>query len=197
MSDHSNKRIVPVRKKIRLKLLQRWLLVLLVGVAMAAAYSLALPTCDRTERQIMLMLSIGVFLFVLWKTHVIRRTFSREWVGTVTGKEIKKTVKSKTVLMTRSSMEYTLVLRWTILRDPPAGKEPDEKRDTITMVYDTGDISEHFFQIGDRVRLYRNAAYMIKDKPDPRDEELMCPLCGTPTRESVCYRCRVDFSGED
>lgn len=197
MSDHSNKHLIPVRTKLRRKLLLRWLILILVGVAMAAAYWFALPHCDRTEAQVMLLLSIGVFLFVLWKTHVLRRTFAREWSGTITGQEIKKTIRSKTTIMTRASMEYTLVCRWSIRRDPPAGREPDEERDTIYKIYDTGEIGEHFFRIGDRVHHYKNAAYMIKADPDPRDEELMCPLCGHPTREPVCYRCGVDFSGEE
>ncbi len=196
MSDYSPKHLTPVRKKLRQKLILRWLILLAVGVAMAAAYFFALPHCDRTEGQIMLLLSIGVFLFVLWRTHVLRRTFAREWAGTITGQEIKKTIRSKTALMTRASMEYTLVCRWTILRDPPAGEKPDTERDTFTITYDTSEIGEHFFRIGDRVRHYKNAVYMIKDDPDPRDEELMCPLCGHLTREPVCYRCRVDFSGE-
>ncbi len=195
MSVQSNKRLTPVRKKLRQQLILRWLILLPVGAFMAGAYLFALPKCDRTEGQIMLMLSIGVFLFLLWKTHVIRRTFAREWTGTVTGHEVKKTIRSKTTVMTRESMEYTLVCRWHIRRDPPAGKAPDDERDMCNMTYDTSDIGEHYLRVGDRVRWYKNAAFMIKDHPDPRDEELMCPLCGTPTREPVCYRCGVDFSG--
>ncbi len=190
----SIKHAIPVRKKLRRRLVGRWLLMLALTVIFAAGCILARPNCTQTENRVILLASLGVLWLIAWRIHLIRWTRGREWVGTVIDKESKKTIVKKKNALTSDDLEYTVVCRWTIRRDPPAGHAPDDERDMIYMIYDIGEIGEHYFRRGDRVRWYKNAAYMIKDHPDPRDEDLMCPICGHPTREPICSLCSVDFS---
>ena len=60
--------------------------------------------------------------------------------------------------------------------------------------YDTDEIWERYFNVGDRVRLYKNAKIIVKANPAPDDENLMCPLCGAMVCRPVCLFCGVDFT---
>ncbi len=80
----------PIRHILRLRLLVRWLLVLAVGAALAWLCYIAKPMCN--DRQFILSCSMTVFIYliILWKSRVFQRTFNRERVGTVIGREARK-----------------------------------------------------------------------------------------------------------
>ncbi len=79
--------------------------------------------------------------------------------------------------------------------DPtPAQRRRGEEGEVIELSYDTEEIWERYFVIGERVRLYKNARRLVKAHPARDDENLICPLCGFLVMEPRCTHCRVDFT---
>ncbi len=205
-------RYTPIRRRLRLRLFVRWFWLIVVAVAFAYLYYIALPFCDRTERALMLAMTIALYLVILWKSRVIPRTFAREWVGTVVGREAKKSMKVTGVVARNRNIQWTMICTWTVRRVSSGNlfggeaKFPDKtgrssKSAAVTpevelekLTYDTEQIWERYFEIGEQVRHYKNARFLVKAHPHAEDENLMCPLCGQLVMQPRCPRCRVDFT---
>ncbi len=186
-------RYIPIRRLIRRRVLIRWLIVALIGCAFVALYFIARRYCTPREQQLMVALSAAVYAYIVWKCRVFQMTFAREWTGTIVSCEVNRAVKPMKGVI--RGFRYIVQGKWTVLRDPRPGQAPNDE-DTVCLRYDTEEIGEGLYQVGDRVRLFANAPYMVKADPAPDDEELLCPLCSRPSRTTRCSRCYVDFSAD-
>ncbi len=192
-----NKQIVykPIRKHLLQRLLLRWAILLAVAVAFVVLTAVAAPFCDETERGLMIGMTVAIYLYIFWKSRLLPRTFAKEWRGTVLAREPKKAMKMPRGIARPSDIRWTMVCKWTVQLDPtPAQKRRGEEGDVVELTFDTEEIWERYFAIGERVHRYKNARYIIKESPKPDDENLLCPLCNLVLIEPRCWRCRVDFS---
>ncbi len=198
-------RCIPIRRRVVRHLLLRWAAVLGVGMAFLVLYGVAVPFCDLAERNAMAALSVALFAVIVWRSRVLPRTFAREWTGVVVAREAKKVMKMPRGLVTRSNITWGVACTWTVRRDPkgcptlqpvdpkeltPESLDPDELE---TLTWDTEEIWEGYFAIGEPVRHYKNARYLVKAAPRPGEENLLCPLCGQLVMEPRCTRCRILF----
>ncbi len=218
---HRKPNYKPIRKHLRRKLLLRWLILLATAAAFVILCVIAKPFCLRREHIAMICMTTGIYLFILWKSRLLPRTFAREWTGTVLSRTCKKVMISKTFLPTRTSWHYAVVATWVIRRDPRHGEAnpaeeapieasasyrrptwdgedhettPEAEGDDIEKLsYDTEDIHEHYFEVGEKVRLYKNAKFLVKAHPPKEEENLICPLCGLLVMEPKCPHCAVIF----
>ncbi len=187
----------PIRRVLRNRLLARWGIMAAVAAAFAVLCVVASPFCDKQEQGFMIGLTVLVYGFIFWRSGVLPRTFAKEWYGTVLARESEKVMKMPKGVATRSNIYWTVVCKWTIRRDrTPAQQKRDEEGDVEVLTFDTEEIWERYFDIGERVHMYKNAKYPIKAHPQREDENLLCPLCGLLVMEPRCPHCQVDFSEE-
>lgn len=182
------RRILPIRKRIWRRVLILWLILLAIGLVFALLCYISAPRF-RSQRD--LQISIGmtflIYVFIVWQTHAIKKTFSREWMGTVIGREVVKYTKYGKSPFSRKSVLTTKCI-WTVEKDDGYIEK---------LHIDTDEIWERYFDIGERVRFYKNAKILVKAHPPKGDENLMCPLCGVMVMEPVCKKCGVDFTEEE
>ena len=190
-------RVIPIRKRIWQKVLIRWAILAVVGVAILVLNAIGekVPTLRNYPQMIILgrWLSVFVFLAILLMSRVLPLTFSREWVGTVRERRVEKYQKMSQgplndvdELKLRRSLHTRCV--WTV---------EHEDGDIEKVPIDTEEIWERYFEIGERVRMYKNAKILVKANPRRDDENLMCPLCGVMAMEPICRKCGVDFTEEE
>ena len=182
------RRILPIRKRIWQKVLIRWivLLVLAVVFAVLCVISERVPTLRNYPKMIQLgrAMTVIVWLFLLWQMRVLPLTFSKEWTGIVRDREVVKYTKYPKGPVSRALTIATKCI-WTVEKDDG---------DIEKVHCDTDEIWERYFDIGERVRFYKNAKILVKAHPPKDDENLMCPLCGVMVMEPVCKKCGVDFT---
>ena len=187
-------RVIPIRKRIRQKVLLRWLVLVAVGVAfiILSVTSEKVSTLRNYPKMIILgrWMSVFVFLLVVLRSGVLPLTFSREWVGTVRERSVEKYTKIPVNAIAgpddfkiRSALHTRCV--WTVEKDN--GQIEKVK-------IDTEEIWEGYFEVGERVRMYKNAKLIVKANPARDDENLICPLCGVMVMEPICRKCGVDFT---
>ena len=183
------RRIIPIRKRIWRRVLILWLILLAIGLAFALLCYISAPRF-RSQRD--LQISIGmtflIYVFIVWQTHAIKKTFSREWTGIVIGREVVKYTKYGKSPFSRKAVLTTKCI-WSVEKDDGYIEK---------LHIDTDEIWERYFDIGERVRFYKNAKILVKAHPPKGDENLMCPLCGVMVMEPICRKCGVDFTeGEE
>ena len=183
------RRVIPIRKRIWRRVLILWLILLAIGLAFALLCYISAPRF-RSQRD--LQISIGmtflIYVFIVWQTHAIKKTFSREWSGIVIGREVVKYTKYGKSPFSRKIVLTTKCI-WSVEKDDGYIEK---------LHIDTDEIWERYFDIGERVRFYKNAKILVKAHPPKGDENLMCPLCGVMVMEPVCRKCGVDFTeGEE
>jgi hypothetical protein len=184
--------LIPIRKKLRRMLLLRWGVMLLLGIAFGAFLVLSEPMFRNrpTEYQLNQAVTILLYLFIVWKSRILPRTFSKEWVGVIR--------ECKIVPYTRNRKGWIQAIRptfgvdalkciWTVETEDGESKQASA---------DTAEIREEYFKVGERIRLYKNAKYPVKAHPPLKGEDLMCPLCGRTSERAVCTVCGVDFENE-
>ena len=182
--------IVPIRRRIWQKVVLRWLIVLAVGAAIVLLTQIAKPMYRNYSRgyQVSLAMSAFLYLYIVIKSRVFPLTFSKEWVGKIRERRVDKYTRypkgfynfgysSKPVMATKCT--------WTVVM---------EDGDVEIVSYDTEEIWERYFDIGERVRMYKNAKILVKAHPPRGEENLMCPLCGLMVMEPICRKCGVDFT---
>ena len=179
------RRVIPIRRRIWLKVALRWLVILAIGAAFVLLCVISEPRF-RTQRefQISIGMTILVYLFIVWKSRVVKLTFSKEWTGRVIGREVVKYTKFGKSPFDRKTVMATKCI-WSVEKD-------DGYIEKIHC--DTEEIWERYFELGERVRFYKNAKILVKAHPPKGDENLMCPLCGVMVMEPVCKKCGVDFT---
>ena len=183
------RRIIPIRKRIWRRVLILWLILLAIGLVFALLCYISAPRF-RSQRD--LQISIGmtflIYVFIVWQTHAIKKTFSREWTGIVIGREVVKYTKYGKSPFSRKAVLTTKCI-WSVEKDDGYIEK---------LHIDTDEIWERYFDIGERVRFYKNAKILVKAHPPKGDENLMCPLCGVMVMEPICRKCGVDFTeGEE
>ena len=183
------RRVIPIRKRIWQRVLIRWLVILAIGLAFALLCYISAPRF-RSQRD--LQISIGmtflIYVFIVWQSHAIKKTFSREWTGIVIGREVVKYTKYGKSPFSRKAVLTTKCI-WSVEKDDGYIEK---------LHIDTDEIWERYFDIGERVRFYKNAKILVKAHPPKGDENLMCPLCGVMVMEPICRKCGVDFTeGEE
>ena len=182
------RRVIPIRKRIWQRVLIRWLVILAIGLAFALLCYISAPRF-RSQRD--LQISIGmtflIYVFIVWQTHAIKKTFSREWMGIVIGREVVKYTKYGKSPFSRKAVLTTKCI-WSVEKDDGYIEK---------LHIDTDEIWERYFDIGERVRFYKNAKILVKAHPPKGDENLMCPLCGVMVMEPICRKCGVDFTEEE
>ena len=178
------RRVIPIRRRIWQRVAIRWLIILAIGLAFTLLCYVSAPRF-RSPRD--LQLSIGmtilIYLFIIWQTHTVKKTLSREWTGKVIGREVVKYTKYAKSPFSRKTVMATKCI-WSVERD-------EGYLETVHI--DTDEIWEGYFDVGERVRFYKNAKILVKANPSKGDENLMCPLCGVMVIEPVCKGCGVDF----
>lgn len=181
-------RVLPIRKRIRQKVLLRWLVILLVGAVFALFCIISQPFFRRARD---FQLNVGgtmlIYAFIIWKSRLLPYTFSKGWTGRVRGREVQKYTKMPKGLaaMSRRPPIISTKCIWSVETDDGYLEK---------VAYDTEDIWEGYFQIGERVRLYKNAKILVKAHPQEGDENLMCPLCGEMVLKPICRKCGADFA---
>ena len=183
------RRIIPIRKRIWRRVLILWLILLAIGLVFALLCYISAPRF-RSQRD--LQISIGmtflIYVFIVWQTHAIKKTFSQEWTGIVIGREVVKYTKYGKSPFSRKAVLTTKCI-WSVEKDDGYIEK---------LHIDTDEIWERYFDIGERVRFYKNAKILVKAHPPKGDENLMCPLCGVMVMEPICRKCGVDFTeGEE
>ena len=183
------RRVIPIRKRILQRVLILWLILLAVGLAFALLCWISEPRFrSQQEFQVSVGMTVLIYVFIVWQTHAIKKTFSREWSGTVIGREVVKYTKYGKSPFSRKAVLTTKCI-WTVEKDDGYIEK---------LHIDTDEIWERYFDIGERVRFYKNAKILVKAHPPKGDENLMCPLCGVMVMEPVCKKCGVDFTeGEE
>ena len=184
------RRIIPIRRRIWQKVLIRWAIVLGVGVAFVIFCIISGKAYHNypQKQQLSWSMTVLIYAFIVWQSRVLNRTFSKGWTGTVTGKEVKKYTKMTKGPMVRSVNGMPALSTkcvWTVEKDDGYVEKVE---------YDTEDIWEGYFEMGERVRLYKNAKILVKAHPPRGEENLMCPLCGVMVMEPICKKCGVDFA---
>ena len=129
-------------------------------------------------------MTVLVYLFIVWQSRVVKLTFSKEWTGRVIGREVVKYTKFGKSPFDRKTIMATKCI-WSVEKDDGYIEK---------LHIDTDEIWERYFDIGERVRFYKNAKILVKAHPPKDDENLMCPLCGVMVMEPVCKKCGVDFT---
>ena len=182
------RRVVPIRRRIWQKVALRWIIMLAIGVAILLLTLISNPLYHSTRnRQIGMGMSIILYVIILWRTRIFPYTFSKEWTGKVVDREVVKYTKfGKSPFDRRVAMATKCV--WTVQTD-------DGYIEKIPC--DTEEIWERYFDIGERVRFYKNAKILVKAHPQRDDENLMCPLCGVMVIEPICKKCGVDFTEKE
>ena len=181
------RRILPIRKRILQRVLILWLILLAIGLVFALLCYISAPRFrSLQEFQISVGMTILVYVFIVWQTHAIKKTFSREWSGTVIGREVVKYTKYNKSPVNPVARRSALTTKciWSVEKDDGYIEK---------LHIDTDEIWERYFDIGERVRFYKNAKILVKAHPPKGDENLMCPLCGVMVMEPVCKGCGVDF----
>ena len=182
------RRVIPIRKRIWQRVLILWLILLAIGLAFALLCYISAPRF-RSQRD--LQISIGmtflIYVFIVWQSHAIKKTFSREWTGIVIGREVVKYTKYGKSPFSRKAVLTTKCI-WSVEKDDGYIEK---------LHIDTDEIWERYFDIGERVRFYKNAKILVKAHPPKGDENLMCPLCGVMVMEPICRKCGVDFTEEE
>ena len=183
------RRVIPIRKRILQRVLILWLILLAVGLAFALLCWISEPRFrSQQEFQVSVGMTVLIYVFLVWQTHAIKKTFSREWSGTVIGREVVKYTKYGKSPFSRKAVLTTKCI-WSVEKDDGYIEK---------LHIDTDEIWERYFDIGERVRFYKNAKILVKADPPKRDENLMCPLCGVMVMEPICRKCGVDFTeGEE
>ena len=183
------RRVIPIRKRILQRVLILWLILLAVGLAFALLCWISEPRFrSQQEFQVSVGMTVLIYVFLVWQTHAIKKTFSREWSGTVIGREVVKYTKYGKSPFSRKAVLTTKCI-WSVEKDDGYIEK---------LHIDTDEIWERYFDIGERVRFYKNAKILVKAHPPKGDENLMCPLCGVMVMEPVCKKCGVDFTeGEE
>ena len=183
------RRVIPIRKRILQRVLILWLILLAVGLAFALLCWISEPRFrSQQEFQVSVGMTVLIYVFIVWQTHAIKKTFSREWSGTVIGREVVKYTKYGKSPFSRKAVLTTKCI-WSVEKDDGYIEK---------LHIDTDEIWERYFDIGERVRFYKNAKILVKAHPPKGDENLMCPLCGVMVMEPVCKKCGVDFTeGEE
>ena len=150
------RRVIPIRRRIWQRVAIRWLILLAIGVAFALLCYISAPRF-RNPRD--LQLSIGMtmlnYIFIIWQTHTVKKTFSREWTGTVVGREVVKYTKYAKGPVARHAVMATKCI-WTVEKDDGYIEK---------LHIDTDEIWERYFDIGERVRFYKNAKILVKAHP--------------------------------
>ena len=183
------RRVIPIRKRILQRVLILWLILLAVGLAFALLCWISEPRFrSQQEFQVSVGMTVLIYVFLVWQTHAIKKTFSREWSGTVIGREVVKYTKYGKSPFSRKAVLTTKCI-WSVEKDDGYIEK---------LHIDTDEIWERYFDIGERVRFYKNAKILVKAHPPKGDENLMCPLCGVMVMEPICRKCGVDFTeGEE
>ena len=182
------RRVIPIRRRIWQRVALRWLILLAVGGAFALLCYIAEPRFHSArDFQISLGMTVLIYLFIIWQTHSVKKTVSKEWTGVVIGREVVKYTKYGKAFAGHRPVMATKCI-WTVEKD-------DGYVEKIHC--DTDEIWERYFDIGERVRFYKNAKILVKAYPQKDDENLMCPLCGVMVMNPVCRRCGVDFTEKD
>ena len=182
------RRVIPIRKRILQRVLILWLILLAVGLAFALLCWISEPRFrSQQEFQVSVGMTVLIYVFLVWQTHAIKKTFSREWSGIVIGREVMKYTKYGKSPFSRKAVLTTKCI-WTVEKDDGYIEK---------LHIDTDEIWERYFDIGERVRFYKNAKILVKAHPPKGDENLMCPLCGVMVMEPICRKCGVDFTEEE
>ena len=188
------RKVIPIRKRIWLRVLKRWLILAIVGVAFVILNAIGekVPTLRNYPKMILLGRWMSAFVFgaIVLLSGVLPLTFSREWIGTVRERRVEKYTKIPVRAIPGPDdhkIRMSLCTRciWTVETD---------NGDLEKVPIDTEEIWERFFEIGERVRMYKNAKILVKANPRRDDENLMCPLCGVMVMEPICRKCGVDFT---
>ena len=179
------RRIIPIRKRIWQKVAIHWLIMLAIGVAILLLTLISNPLYHSVRnRQIGMGMSIILYVIILWRSGMIPYTFSKEWTGKVIDREVVKYTKFGKSPFDRKSVMATKCI-WTVQTD-------DGYIEKIHC--DTEEIWERYFDMGERVRFYKNAKILVKAHPQRNDENLMCPLCCEMVIEPICKKCGIDFT---
>ncbi len=182
--------VVPIRKKIRQRILLRWAIVMLLGIAFGAFLILSEPMFRNSPSEYRLnqAVTILLYLFIFWRSRVLPLTFSKEWVGVIRDERVVSYTRyPKGIQLARRSahgVDSTKCV-WTVETDGGETREVSA---------DTEEIREGYFKVGERIRLYKTAKIPVKAHQPRTDEDLMCPLCGRAVNGSVCTGCGVDFT---
>lgn len=178
------RRVIPIRRRIWQRVAIRWLIILGIGAAFALLCVISAPRFHSSrDFQISIGMTILIYLFIIWQSHTVQKTVSKEWTGRVVGREVVKYTKYPKGPVSRRLVMSTKCI-WTVERDEGYLE---------TVHCDTDEIWEGYFRVGERVRFYKNAKILVKANPEKGDENLMCPLCGVMVIEPICKGCGVDF----
>jgi hypothetical protein len=110
--------------------------------------------------QISIGLTLLIYLFVIWQSHVVKLTFSKGWTGRIVGREVKKYTKIPQGLASFGADAHSK--RMGVLATACYWKVELDDGYIETVHYDTEDIWEGYFEIGERVRFYKNAKILVK-----------------------------------
>ena len=187
------RRVIPIRRRIWQRVMIRWGIVLAVGIAFVIFCVISGGAYRNypQKQQLSWGLTAVVYAFIVWKSRVLPLTVSREWTGVVKAKEVKKYTRIPQGLASfgvdarKTAGTLAVACHWTVEK---------EDGEAETLAFDTDDIWEGYFQMGERVRFYKNAKILVKAHPPAEDENLMCPLCGVMVTEPICKKCGVDFT---
>jgi hypothetical protein len=185
-------KVIPIRKRIWQKVMIRWVVLLVLAVVFFILNLIGekVPTLRNYPQMIQLgrWMTVFLWIFIFFNSRVLPLTFSKEWVGIVRDRKVDKYTRyPKGIYQPWGGDRAVLATRciWTVER---------EDGDLEKVAIDTEEIWERYFEIGEKVRMYKNAKLIVKAHPPRGEENLICPLCGVMVMEPICRKCGVDFT---
>lgn len=172
-----------IEKKIKRRLLQKIILLVLLAVGIGVLLGTSFKYCDLAEKIFSVLLSVVLYGFLFFKVKLVPLLRDTTWTGTVVSRACKKKTVFKGIVRPRP--EEHMFAYWKIRKDD--GNE-------VVPGFDTEDIADDYFHTGDRIRHYKGARFIVLADPEEDNENLICPLCGKLVMRPECSFCKIDFS---
>lgn len=176
---------IHIRTKIKLRIAWKIIWLLLVALAIIFLQIQSMPYYRNIPLRIFaVLMSLGVYAYILYKSKLIPLLRDKSWVGVVQGRTARKSTVIRGIVAHRGNMEDVIICKWHVLKEDGS----DE-----FLEFETGVIGDRYFLPGDEVRHFKGAKLMVKANPSEDDENLLCPLCGKMVMRPRCSFCKVRF----
>ena len=173
-----------IETKIRWKIAKKFLLLLIIGAGLGLLLWTSFEYCRFWEKFFSVLLSAVLYVYLIIKVKLIPLLRDKSWLGTIHSRRCRKATMIRGVVIHPGNMEDVMVAHWKVWRDDNV---------FVVLPYETDEIADDYFQMGDRVRHFKGAKLIVRANPSENDENLLCPLCGKMVMTPQCSFCKIRF----
>lgn len=173
-----------IETKIRWRIIKKILLLLGIGGGFGLLLWTSFTYCDFWERFFSVLLSVGLYVYLVIKIKLFPLLRDKHWLGTIHSRKCKKATVIRGVVAHRGNIHDVIIAHWKVLRDDG---------EFVVLPYETEEIADDYFKTGDRVRHFKGAKLIVRANPAEDDENLFCPLCSKMVMIPQCSFCRIRF----